>query len=63
MNLHKLWRMLVIAVMDALLLGAAAGLAILVRFDFALSQVPPEYLDKMGYCLLIQIVVTIAVFA
>ena len=63
MNLHKLWRMLVIAVMDALLLGAAAGLAILVRFDFALSQVPPEYLDKMGYCLLVQIVVTIAVFA
>lgn len=63
MNLHKLWRMLVIAVMDALLLGAAAGLAMLVRFDFALSQVPPEYLDKMGYCLLIQIVVTIVVFA
>lgn len=63
MNLHKLWRMLVIAVMDALSLGAAAGLAILVRFDFALSQVPPEYLDKMGYCLLVQIVVTIAVFA
>ena len=62
MNLHKLWRMLVIAVMDALLLGASAGLAILVRFDFALSQVPPEYLDKMGYCLLVQIVVTIAVF-
>ena len=63
MNLHKLWRMLVIAVMDALSLGAAAGLAILVRFDFALSQVPPEYLDKMRYCLLVQIVVTIAVFA
>lgn len=63
MNLHKLWRMLVIAVMDALLLGASAGLAILVRFDFALSQVPPEYLDKMGDCLLVQIVVTIAVFA
>ena len=63
MNLHKLWRMLVIAVMDALSLGAAAGLAMLVRFDFALSQVPPEYLDKMGYCLLVQIVVTSAVFA
>lgn len=62
MNLHKLWRMLVIAVMDALLLWAADGLTILVRFDFSIRQVPPEYLDHVGYCLLVQVVVTFAVF-
>ena len=62
LNVNRLWRMVVIGVLDALLLGVAVGASIMVRFDFAASQIPPEHLKNAGSCLLVQVVVTVVVF-
>lgn len=62
LNVNRLWRMVVIGVLDALLLGVALGASIMVRFDFAASRIPPEHLKNAGSCLLVQVVVTVVVF-
>ena len=62
LNVNRLWRMVVIAVLDVLLLGVALGASMMVRFDFAASQIPPEHLMNAGRCLVVQAVVTVVVF-
>ena len=62
MSLHKLWRPLVIMLLDILLLGAAAGISLLVRFDFTGWEIPRLYLNNALYCVLVQTVVMLVVF-
>ncbi|MDD6188462.1 MAG: nucleoside-diphosphate sugar epimerase/dehydratase [Clostridiales bacterium] len=49
-------------VIDAVLIVASGGLALLVRFDFSFEAVPPVYLEPWFRILPVQIFVTLAVF-
>ena len=53
---------LLFILLDATMIIAAGGLALLVRFDFAFERVPAEYLNPWFRALPVQILVTVAVF-
>ena len=53
---------LLFILLDATMIIAAGGLALLVRFDFAFERVPSQYLEPWFHALPIQILVTVAVF-
>ena len=52
-----------VVLLDILLIVAAGGLALLVRFDFSVDKVPSQCLTAWAYFLPIQVLLTLAVFA
>ena len=53
---------LAVVVLDALLVIAAGGLALLCRFDFTFSEVDSRFIDMWFRNLPIQLVITIGIF-
>lgn len=62
MSIRITWKVLVIMLLDTLLMGGSYALAMLVRFDFQLSQMPMEFVGGLAPCFLIQLVITAVVF-
>lgn len=56
-------QIMAVVILDILLLIAAGGLALLVRFDFSLSEIPEQYRSAWLQFLPIQIVLTASVFS
>ena len=61
-SLHRWMRFLTVLLMDALLITASGGAALLARFDFSFRQLPPEYLEEWLRFLPAQILITLGVF-
>ena len=59
----KKLRVLLLLIYDAFAVTAAEFLALWTRFEFSISQITPEFLERALYYLIINIVVTIAIFA
>lgn len=58
----KLLHVLVIIVLDMLLITAAGGIGLLVRFDFSFSSIPQELADRFVTFLPVQLMVTAGIF-
>lgn len=56
-------QVMAVVILDILLLIAAGGLALLVRFDFSLSEIPEQYRTAWLQFMPIQIVLTVSVFS
>lgn len=64
MNLRKdrIWRILLIAVLDVICLFCSGAVALWVRFDFSFGEIPKEYIQLWLEFLPIQIIVTLVLF-
>ena len=58
----RLWRVLVVMAVDAILMGAAIALALLVRFDFSFQGIPTQYWVGGICCFVVELIVTPCVF-
>ena len=59
----KMLRVLLLLIYDVIAVAMAEFLALLTRFEFSVSQITPVYLDHALYYVVINIVVTIVIFA
>lgn len=60
--MKKLWRPLLIMMIDVVSVCVSAGVALLVRFDFTGGEIPARYLQSAYYYVLIQVVIMFCVF-
>lgn len=59
----KTLRIILLLIYDAFAVGVAEFLALWTRFEFSISQITPEYLERAWYYVAINIVITIFIFA
>ena len=59
----KLLRIALVAFLDVLVIAAAAGLAMVVRFDFSIEAIPAGYKNMVIRFVFIQTAITLVVFA
>lgn len=59
----KILRIILLVIYDAMAVAVAEFVALWTRFEFHISQITPEYLNNALKYLLINIVITIAIFA
>ena len=59
----KTLRIILLIIYDAFAVGVAEFLALWTRFEFSISQITPEYLERAWYYVAINIVITILIFA
>ena len=62
-NTPKTIRVILLLIYDALAVCAAEFFSLWTRFEFRISQITPEYLNHAIYYLVINIILTIAIFA